>query len=378
MRILISAGEASGDRYASELKRALEPHFPGAEWFGCAGPKLRAAGVEPVIRSESLAVVGLVEVLRHIPRIYGEFRTLTHASRARKPDFAILADAPDFHLRLAKKLHAQGVPVFYYVAPQLWAWRQGRAKILRRTLSQLYCIFPFEVDFFTERGVPTEYIGHPLAHQIAADQDRATFAQAHGVTADQPIIAVLPGSRQGEAARNLPPLAEAIERLAAADPKRQFVLPASSTTGRQFFRQRLGGKRVHIIDGNARNALAHAELALVASGTATVEAALLGTPMVVVYRVTETTWRLGKLLVDVPHFSMVNLLAGQSLVPELIQHDFTGERVAAAAEELLQDSGERRRILEGLKSIQETLRTSEPPAEHAARHIAQHPAIQRN
>lgn len=336
MKVLISAGEDSGDRYAAALVEALQKRWEGAEFFGCAGPRLRAAGVRPVVKAEGLAVVGLVEVLGHLLRIYGEFEKLTAAAERERPELAILTDAPDFHLRLAKRLARLDIPVIYLVAPQVWAWRGWRIRLMRRVITRLLCIFPFEEPFFRVRGVPATYIGHPLAGQIRPKLGRSEFFRKHRLAAERPLIAVLPGSRRGEATRHLPLLVGAARELNARRAM-SFVLAASGATGEAFFTKRIGGSGIQVIEGETCDVLAHADLALVASGTATVEAALLGTPMVTFYRVHPATWILGKWLVDVPFFSMVNLLAERKIVPELIQADCTAPRLAAEAWALLEN-----------------------------------------
>ncbi len=365
MKILVSAGEASGDRYAAQLVEEMRRRFPGAEFFGCAGRRLREAGVRPIVRAEDLAVVGIFEVAAHIPRIYGEFRRLADAAAAERPDLAILTDAPDFHLRLAKKLYEAGVPIFYYVAPQVWAWRKGRLRQLRRYVQHLLCIFPFEEQFFREHGVAATYVGHPLADEPRETSSRTSYFARHGFDPAKPLIALLPGSRKGEAARHLPVLREVVGLLGRWKPL-NFVLPASSTTGGAFFAERIGDLSVQIVEEGASQALAQADLALVASGTATVEAALAGTPMVVFYRVSGPSWVVGKLLVDVPFYSMVNLMAGRQIVPELIQRDCEAARLAAEARRLLDDETARRRMRDDLSAVGEALRGKESAARRAA------------
>ena len=233
-KILVSAGEASGDLYASLVVDELRRTWPEAEFFGCTGPRLRASGVRTVVDAASLAVVGLLEVVAHIPRIYGEYRKLLAAAREEKPDLAILTDSPDFHLRVARRLARAGVPVVYLVAPQAWAWRKGRLKAMRRTLRRLLCIFPFEEAFFPRAGVAATYIGHPLAGLVGPSLSREEFFRKHGLAAGRPLIAVLPGSRRGEAARHLPALLDAVGRL-CREQALNLILPASATTGAAFF-----------------------------------------------------------------------------------------------------------------------------------------------
>ena len=348
--ILVSAGETSGDFYAAQLVEELRRRWPECEFFGCAGQHLRRAGVQPVIRTEDLAVVGLVEVLAHIPRIYMRFRQLVAAARERKPDLAILTDSPDFHFRVAAKLKRLGVPVVFLVAPQVWAWRKGRVKTMRRIIDKLLCIFPFEEQFFRDSGVPAVYIGHPLATRVGPALTREEFFRKHNLPLDRPLVAMLPGSRQSEAMRHLPDLIGAAELLVRDSPA-SFVLPASPTCGAEFFRQPLAGSRIQVIEGEAWDAMAHCDVALPASGTVTVEAALLGAPMVTYYRVSKTTWAIGRWLVDVPFFSMVNLVAGKRVVPELIQSDMTAERIAVEAGKLLRDAEERARMKRDLAGV---------------------------
>lgn len=354
MKVLISAGEDSGDRYAAALVDALKKRWEGAEFFGCAGPRLRAAGVRPVVEAEALAVVGLVEVLDHLPRIYGEFHKLLAVAERERPELAILTDAPDFHLRLAKKLARLEIPVVYLVAPQVWAWRGWRIRLMRRVITRLLCIFPFEEPFFRARGVPATYIGHPLAGQIRPKLGRAEFFRKHRLPTERPLVAVLPGSRRGEAARHLPLLVEAARELNLWRAM-SFVLAASGATGEAFFAKRIGGSGIQVIEGETADVLAHADLALVASGTATIEAALLGTAMVTFYRVHPATWILGKWLVDVPFFSMVNLLAERKIVPELIQADCTAPRLAAEARALLESPERLERMRGELLALQQKL-----------------------
>jgi len=364
-KILISAGEASGDLYAALLAEELRRLWPDADFFGCTGPRLRAAGVRTVVDASSLAVVGLLEVVSHIPRIYREYRKVLHSARREKPDFAILTDSPDFHLRIARRLHAQGIPVFYLVAPQAWAWRKGRLKQLRRSVRRLLCIFPFEEEFFGNEGVSATYIGHPLAGLVRPTLGRDEFFRKHALPLDRPLIVVLPGSRRGEAARHLPALLEAVERLRREAPA-SFVLPASATTGGKFFLERIGTAPIQVLEGESWDALAHADVALAASGTVTVEAALLGTPMVTFYKVTTPSWIAGKMLVRVPYYSMVNLIAGRAVVPELMQGQMTGERLAAEARRLLNDEPARAEMREGLAEVRQRLSSAGSAPHHAA------------
>ena len=365
MKILISAGEASGDRYSAQLVEQLRERLPQTEFFGCAGRRLREAGVRPVIRAEELAVVGIFEVARDIPRIYRQFRRLAAAAVAEKPALAVLTDSPDFNLRLAKKLHRAGIPVIYYVAPQVWAWRRKRVRLLRDFVDHLLCIFPFEEEFFRRHGVEATFVGHPLYGSLQPTLSRQEFCSRHGLVPEKPLIALLPGSRRGEASRHLGPVLDAVARL-TQQRSMNFVLPASTTTGRAFFVQRISNPAVQVIEGETENALANADLAMVASGSATVEAALLGAPMVVFYRVTAPSWMVGKMMVDVPFYSMVNLLAQRKIVPELIQSDCTGERLASEAGRLLESEQARQRMKQDLEAVKRCLEGEIPAAQRAA------------
>jgi len=353
-KILVSAGEASGDLYAALVVDQLRRLAPDAEFFGCTGPRLRNSGVRTVVDAASLAVVGLLEVVHHIPRIYGEYRKLLASAERERPDLAILTDSPDFHLRVARRLHRAGVPVVYLVAPQAWAWRRGMIRQMRRNLRHLLCIFPFEEDFFRRQGVPATYIGHPLAGLVRPKLTRDEFFKKHRLAPARPIVVVLPGSRRGEAARHLPALADAAVRL-YREHAVNVLLPASATTGAAFFRERLGESPIRVIEGESWDAMAYAGVALAASGTVTVEAALLGTPMVTFYKVAPASWIAGKFLVNVPFYSMVNLIAGRAVVPELMQGQMTGESLAREANRLLKDAAAREEMKAGLAAVREKL-----------------------
>lgn len=369
-KILVSAGEASGDLYAASLVDALRARLPGAEFFGCAGPRMRAAGVRAVVQSESLAVVGLVEVLEHIPRIYGEYRKLIAAAERERPRLAILTDSPDFHLRVARHLKRLGIPVVYLIAPQVWAWRKGRIPKMRRLIDRLLCIFPFEEDFFINHGIPATYIGHPLSRAVRTSRSKEDFMRRYDIQADRPLIALLPGSRAGEAARHMPALLEAVEAISRVQPA-AFAIGAPSpgflkSPGLKLFRERIFRSPIKVIEGDTWDLLAHADLALAASGTVTIEAALLGTPMVTFYKVTGLSWFMGRFLVQVPFYSMVNLVAGRAVVPELMQNEMNGERLAAEALALLNDAGKREEMRRALRDVGAALSGVEDPMDRAA------------
>ena len=357
LKILISAGEASGDWYAAQLTETIRRAHPDAEFFGCAGPRMRQARVRPVVDSASLAVVGLVEVLAHIPRIHGEFRKLKAAIDTEKPDLAILTDSPGFHFHLFSHLKKRKVPIVYMVAPQVWAWRKGRLKTLKAHVEHLLCIFPFEEEFFRSNGVQATYIGHPLAHSIKPTLTRSEFFAKHKIPDDRPLLALLPGSRAGEAARHLAPLAEAVEILQRDRPMTVLAgtpIGFSQRASADFWKP-FSGKSIQVIEGETWDLLAHSHLALAASGTVTVEAALLGCPMVTFYRVTPASWAIGKLLVRVPYFSMVNLVAGKQIVPELMQGEMTGPNLASEAVRMLDNEAARADMKQELERVRQKL-----------------------
>jgi len=342
VQFLVSAGEASGDLYAAGVVSHLSQLYPAATFYGCAGPKLQHAGVKPVIDSADLAVVGLAEVVGHLPRIYGEYRKLVHYAEQHTPDAALLTDSPDFHLRLARHLKRLGVPVFYLVAPQVWAWRQSRVKTIRHLVDKLFCLFPFEEAWFRERGVDATYIGHPLANMVHTSVTRDEFFELHHLPQSSRMVVLLPGSRVGEARRHIPILLETVELL------RQrlnlcftLAIPKGFRTHEAFakFGERIQALSIQIVENDTWNSIGHADLALAASGTVTIEAAVLGTPMVTFYKVTPLSWHAGRHLVKVPFLSMVNLIADRQVVPELIQYDMTPDKLARAAEELLTHDG---------------------------------------
>jgi lipid-A-disaccharide synthase len=374
-KVLISAGEASGDLYAAGLVEALRRRDPSLEFFGCAGQRMQRAGVRAVVDAASIAVVGLVEVITHIPRVYREYRKLVRAAEEERPDIAILTDSPDFHLRLARRLKALGIPVIYLVAPQVWAWRKGRLPAMRRTIDQLLCIFPFEPDFFGPHGIDARYIGHPLTRLVKPSAGREELRRRYGIPATTPLVALLPGSRKGEIERHLPVLIDAVRQIGQAGrpPAPRFILavPFGTSLGSNL-RERISETSIQVLEGQTWDVLACAELALAASGTVTIEATLLGTPMVTFYRVNNLSWLMGKYLVKVPFYSMVNLVAGRRIVPELIQGDMTAARLAGEALALLGDESARESMRDQLQLVAQKLAGTQDPLEVAAAMVEKH------
>jgi len=354
-KILVSCGEPSGDLYGAELVRCLQERLPDLQGFGLGGDRLEAQGVRLLAHVRDLAVVGILEVLSHLRDLRAIFRRVLAQVDRERPDVAVLVDYPDFNLRLARALRRRGVPVVYYVSPQVWAWRRGRLRTIRDTVARMLVIFPFEESLYREAGVPVSFVGHPLVDLVRPLADPRPFIEAHGLDPERPIVALLPGSRPKEAAYNLPPLAAAVPLIRAARPDAQFLLALAPSLEPSVVEGPLRGLDVPVVKDQTAAALSAASLALVASGTATVETALIGTPMVVVYRVSPLTYALGRRLLQVPHFAMVNLIAGRSVVPELEQRDFTPERVAAEALRLLSGDGSAQAMRGELARVRELL-----------------------
>ncbi len=359
-QILISAGEASGDMYAARLAAALRARAD-VELFGMGGPRMREAGVETVADCSEVALVGIVEIAKKYPALRRVFKRLLGESGRRKPRLAILTDFPGFHLRLARRLKGQRVPCVYFVCPQFWAWRPWRANLVRRRFARGLCIFPFEQDWYRARGVKADFIGHPLVGNVRANQTREQFAAANGLDPAKPIVAILPGSRSGEIAHHMPTLVEACDlaqafRLSQRQPEVQFVVALAPGVAKSLISPYLDpGDSIHIVEDSTYDALAAADLAIVSSGTATVEAALLDAPMVVIYRLAPLTAAIARLLVRTPMFAMVNLIAAKRVVPELVQKDFTPERLANEVTLLLDSPESLAEMRRGLAEVREKL-----------------------
>jgi lipid-A-disaccharide synthase len=351
----VSCGEPSGDLYAAELVRHLRPALPALDVFGLGGERLAAQGTSLLADVRELAVVGLVEVVRHLPRLRRALRRLLAEVDRHPPDAALLVDYGGFNLRLAAHLRRRGIPVVYYVSPQVWAWRRGRIGTIRGTVSRMLVIFPFEEPLYRQAGVPVRFVGHPLVDLALPHPDGPAFLRAHGVDPGRPVLAVLPGSRPREIAYNLPPIADALRRVAARHAEAQLVLAVAPSIDPAAIRAHLGDLAVTLVGGATHAVLGACTAAVVASGTATVEAALLGAPMVVVYRLSPLSYHLGRRFVNVPHYAMANLIAGRRVVPELIQGGFTGETVATEALRLLEDASARARMREGLAEVRARL-----------------------
>jgi len=353
--------------YGAQLMEALRRKDPSLTFFGAGGERMRAAGCDIVVDAKDLAVVGITEIVSHLPKILGLYKKLIRAADERKPSLAIVIDSPAFNWRVARQMRKRGIPVVYYVCPQFWAWRQGRVRLLRNYINKALVIFPFEENFYRARGVDTTFVGHPLADLPAPEISRFHYAAQQALDHAKPWITLMPGSRRKEVHMNLPTILEAATRLGV---EYEFLLPVARTLEPSFLKALIGDRDIHLVP-EALPALHHSRAAIVASGTATVEAAIMGTPFVMVYRVSALTYALGKPRIKVPHYAMVNLIAGERIVPELVQGDFTAENVVAEVNRILPDGEPRSRMIEALAEVKRGLRKpgGPPPAEEAARII---------
>ena len=413
MRILISAGEASGEMYGAQLMEALRrrvaiPAHVGTglspaqlgqsvvstqagqlEFFGAGGERMRAAGCEIVVDAKDLAVVGITEVISHLPKILGLYRKLVRSADEKRPALAVVIDAPAFNWRVARQMRKRGIPVVYYVCPQFWAWRQGRVKLLRKYVNKALVIFPFEETFYRDRGVDATFVGHPLADLPPPAITREVYAAENQIDATKPWITLMPGSRRKEVGMNLPTILDAADRIEKDRLEKdrlekdrlgsgyEFLLPVARTLDAAFLKELMETRQAASLRGNihlvpeALPALFHSRVAIVASGTATVEAALMGTPFVMVYRLSRLTYALGRPRVKVPYFAMVNLIAGEEVVPELVQHKFTAENVVMELNKIIPDGEPRTRMIERLATVKARLKCGSGAAKHPSETAAE-------
>jgi lipid-A-disaccharide synthase len=371
--VLIVATEASADLHASRVLEELRRADPEIRAFGMGGPRLRAAGLEALHRAEEMSVMGVAEVIPAIPRILRILRNLAAAAAERRPKVALLVDSPDFNLRLAKRLKKAGIPVVYYVSPTVWAWRRGRVKTIRKFVDRMLCILPFEEPFYADTGVSARFVGHPFAER-PQPKDATSYRDALGLDRARTTVALVPGSRHGEISLILPEMLDAAERIRANHPDAQFVMPIASTVREADLREHLARHatlEVKLVDGRAEEVVGASDAALIKSGTSTLEAALMARPMVVVYRFSWLSWIIARALVKVAHVALVNLLAGRRLVPELLQGEANGKRMAAEIERLLGDRAAREEQIAGLLTVRASL--GEPgAAKRVAEEIARY------
>jgi len=337
--VLIVAGEASGDLHGAHLVREMKAIDPSLSFCGVGGRNLEAEGVRLVARSSEMAVVGLTEVFSKLRFIAGVYFRLRGMLRAGKPDLVILIDYPDFNLRLASEAKHAGVPVFYYISPQVWAWRRNRIHRIRQVVDRMAVILPFEKEVYAEMGVDVDFVGHPLLDAVNRSRSRTEALAAFGLRDARPIVALLPGSREKEVTSLLPEMAGAAGILVRDFPGTQFVLPLAETVDPALVQDILRGHAapVTVLPGQMYDAVGISDAAMVASGTATLETALLGTPMVIAYRISPLTAAVGRRVIRVKHIGLVNLIAGKTLVPELVQDDANAARLAAEVKAILAD-----------------------------------------
>jgi len=354
-RLLLSCGEASGDLYAGALTRELKALAPGTSVAGLGGPAFEQAGGELLVDYRGLSVTGFTEIVARLPQLRAARARLLAYAREQRPDALVVIDYFGFNGRLARDVHALGIPVIYYISPQIWAWRPGRIKLIRAVTSKMLVIFPFEERLYRDAGVDVEFVGHPLIDLAHARTSRAALLSRLGLDPAAPLVGVLPGSRTSELRRILPGLVEAAERIRASVPGVQFVFARAPHLEDRLFEpaRRLPGAA--FVEGETDAVLAASDIVLTASGTATVQAALHDRPMVVVYRVSPLEYALGRRFLKVDTFAMVNLIAGRRVVPELIQDDFTAEAVAREAVSMLTDAGRTAQIRQGLAEVRAQL-----------------------
>jgi len=354
-QVLLSAGEASGDMYAARLAEALKQRGI-RQIFGMGGPRMEAAGVELIAHASDVTVSGVSEVVGKVPALRRTLRKLVSAAETRQPKIAVLTDFPGFHLRLARMLKAHGVRCVYFIAPQFWAWRPWRARLVKRRFVKALCIFPFEEEFYRKAGVDATFIGHPLVDFVRPSMPKNEFLAQHGIDRARPVVALLPGSRHNEIKHNWPAVVGACERIAQAQPECQFVLAAAPGLADAASLPAVpANPKIAVVRGQTYDCVSSADVAIVASGTATVETALLGTPMVVVYRVAPVTSVVLRGLVTTPYFAMPNLIARRKVVPELFQADCSPQRIAEAVLRLLGSNTAREEMQAGLADVRRRL-----------------------
>lgn len=357
-RIAISAGEASGDRLGAGLAEAIAARRPDVELVGMGGPRMAGAGVRIVQDSRVVSVVGIVEVLSHLPAIRGAMSRLERMLAEERPDLLVPIDFPDFNMRLARRAAGAGVPVVYFVSPQIWAWRRGRVRTIARLVRRMLVLFPFETEFYRDAGVHAVFVGHPLAERAIDPPSRAELCARIGLDADRPVVALLPGSRAGEARRMAPVLFAAAARLQADRAELQFLVPTASGLSEELFRPFIdahGVRDVRLYADEFPECLSVCAAGVVTAGTASLEAASVGLPMVVVYRMSPLSYALGRLLVRVEHVAMPNLIAGRRVVPELIQGECTPAAVSAAVAAYLDDPAHAERTRRALREVRDRL-----------------------
>ena len=357
-RLLIVAGEASGDMHGAGVIKAIREIEPDAEIFGIGGDQMRAAGMETLYHINDMAILGFTEVLKHLPFIRRVMNDLVEQVRQRRPEVVILIDYPGFNLRLARKLRAEGIKILYYIAPQVWAWGAGRIAKMKKLVDQMAVVFDFEAPLFQQAGLPTEFVGHPLLEGLQPALNTEEFFAKHRLDPELPLLGLLPGSRVQEVERLLPDMLRTARLLKKEMPQLQVALAMAPTVERRVYdRIVLDDKLIRVIDRGTYEVMRDSRACLVASGTATLETACFATPLVVVYRVSPLSYFIGKRLVKLPYIGLVNIVAGRKVASELVQNDFTPQKAAAAIAPLLRLGEERQRVQSALAMVREKLGT---------------------
>jgi lipid-A-disaccharide synthase len=377
-KVFIIAGEASGDLHGAGLMRAMKSLRPEVEFLGIGGSQMVEAGLHPVFLNNELAVVGLFEIMSHVRPILKAVRQAMHALKQERPNLLVLIDYPGLNLFMARYARHLGIPVFYYISPQVWAWRRGRIKKMRRLIDKLAVILPFEEDFFRSNGLNAHFVGHPLLDVVRPSMSREAFCESAGLVPGRDIVGILPGSRRGEVQRMLPIFLQTAALIQHDLPKCQFVLPVAPSLSRTWVEECIARERqanpripeISIVERQAYDAMAASSLLLLASGTVTLEAAILRIPMLVAYRVSGMTYQLARRIVHVKFMSLVNLIADREIVPEFLQHEATPERLSEAGLFLLKDKKRRQDMLNGLNEVVSQLKVGGQGQEGAAMQAA--------
>lgn len=356
-KIMVIAGEASGDQHGAGLVRECKKLNPNLSFTGIGGDKMRAEGVETLVDVSELGVVGFVEVIKHLPTIYKTFKKIEAELKNNPPDLLVLVDYPGFNLRLAKVAKKLGIKVLYYISPQVWAWRQGRVKNIAKVVDHMAVIFPFEVDFYTKYNVPVTYVGHPLTHEVKSQFTKLEAQKAFNLDLAKKTVAILPGSRKGELSRLLPTMLDTVKLLADKHNDLQFILLQAPTIFDDYLKEFLKDFTVplRIVKNKTYDVMQAADAVIVASGTATLETALMKTPMVVIYKIAPLTAMIAKHLIKIDNIALCNIVAGERVVPELLQDAATPEAIAKEIEILLYDATQRTMIIEKLAKIRDKM-----------------------
>lgn len=355
--IMIVAGEASGDMHGASLVREMLKVNPSLNFYGIGGCRLKEAGVKLLADASEMAVVGLTEVISKLGSVLKIMSRMKKTLDTCRPDLVILIDYPDFNLPLARAAHKRGIKIFYYISPQVWAWRKGRIKQIKKFVDRMAVILPFEVDVYRQKGFEVHYVGHPLLDVVGTGYSRDQVRLEFGLDKKSNIIALLPGSRKSEVVKLLPQMMQAAEIITKEIPGTQFILPLAETLDKKIVTDIISGfaPEVDVISGRTYDVVSCANLAIVASGTATLETALLGIPMIIIYKISPISYFIGKIAVSVENIGLVNIIAGKTIVPELIQQKASGEHIAAAALAILQDDRKKQEMIDSLALIREKL-----------------------